>query len=74
MEDINQKIKKLRKEVFKTFLLLFIPHSIVILSLLNSQVTTNPIDTLKWQLCWFVTYFSISLLVYIFAPKITKKR
>ena len=69
---INEKIKRLRKEVVKTFFLIFTPH--IFVCLLTSQVTNNPMDNLKWQLCWFTTYFSISFFVYVFAPKIVKKR
>lgn len=72
MENINEKIKRLRKEVAKTFMLLFAPHLMV--CVLTSQVTTNPISNPKWQLYWFVTYFTIAFFVYVFAPKIIKRR
>jgi len=72
MEKINEKIKRLRYEVIKTFLLLFAPHLMV--CILTSQITTNPTDNLKWQLCWFSIYFTIAFFIYIFAPKIIKRR
>jgi hypothetical protein len=71
MEKINEKTKKLRKKVVKTFLMLFMPH--IFVCLLTVQITTNPMDILKWQFCWFTTYFSISFLVYVFAPRIINK-
>lgn len=72
MENIHEKIKRLRWEVVKTFMLLFVPHLMV--CVLTPQVTTNPMDNLKWQLYWFAIYFTIAFLVYYFAPKIIKKR
>lgn len=72
METVNDKIKRLRKEVVKTFVLLFVPHLMV--CVLTSQVATNPMSILKWQLWWFAIYFTIALFVYIFAAKIIKKR
>jgi hypothetical protein len=71
MENIKEKTKRLRNEVTKTFLLLLIPQLLV--CLLTLQITANYIDNFKWQLCWFATYFSISFLVYVFAPNIIKK-
>lgn len=70
-ENFKIKTKNLRRQVIRTFLLLFTPHLLV--CLLTVQVTINPIDIMKWQLCWFLTYFTISFLVYVFAPKILKK-
>jgi hypothetical protein len=72
MENINEKIKRLRREVAKTFMLLFTPHLMV--CVLTSQVTIDPMGNIKWQLCWFATYFTIAFFVYVFAPKIIKKR
>ncbi len=61
MKNIDEKIKRLRKEVVKTFFLLFTPQ--VFVYLLTSQVTINPMYNLKWQLCWFTTYFSFMFLL-----------
>lgn len=72
MENVTEKIKRLRKEVIRTFFLLFTPH--IFVCLLTTQVTANPMNPLKWQLCWFITYFSISILVYVLAPNIVKRQ
>lgn len=60
-----EEIKRLRREVVKTFMLLFAPHLMVCVLTMNN---------LKWQLCWFSTYFTIAFFVYVFAPKIINKR
>lgn len=70
--DNIKKIKRLKNKVVRIFLLLLIPQ--IVVSLLTSLGTTNPMNNLKWQLCWFIIYFSISFLVYVFAPKIINKR
>lgn len=71
MSDTKEKIRRLRHEVIRTFLLLFVPH--IIVCLFTTAVTNNPMHTMKFQLIWFSVYFGISLCVYIFAPKLVKK-
>jgi hypothetical protein len=73
VENINEKTKRLRREVAKTFMLLFVPH-LWCVCVVTSQVTTDQMGNIKWQCCWFATYFTITFFVYVFAPKIIKKR
>jgi hypothetical protein len=72
MTNQKQQIKTLRKEVFKTFLLIFAPHTLV--CLLTTQTATNISVFMDWHISWFSIYFSISFLLYIFAPKIIEVR
>jgi len=68
---MNYEIKKLRKRVLTKFLIFFIGHIFIVLP--TYQITTNKIEMLEYQFCWFVIYFSISFCYYVFAPKIIKK-
>lgn len=72
MTNQKQQIKTLRREVLKTFLLIFAPHTLV--CLFTNQITTNPSANMDWHISWFSIYFSISFLLYIFAPKIIEVR
>lgn len=72
MNDINQKIKNLRKEVIKTFWLFFVPHLIV--CALTTAIFKDQGSSIKWQIGWFGIYFTIALAVYILAPKIIKRK
>lgn len=46
MENVIEKIKRLRKEVIRTFFIIFTPH--ILISLLTAQITAEPMTTLKW--------------------------
>lgn len=72
MENTNEKIKKLRKLVLEIFCNLFLPH--VFVCLLTMSIATNPIENLKWQMVWFLIYFTMSLSVYVFAPMIINRK
>lgn len=68
MENLKEQIKRLRKEVLKTFLLIFVPH--IFVSLLTTQIAVNQSSFMDWHISWFFIYFSIAFLLYILAPKI----
>lgn len=72
MKSMDEKIKRLRMGVIRTFLLLFVPH--IFVCAITLQFTKNPIDVMIYQFCWFAIYFSISFSSYVFAPEIIKKR
>jgi len=65
---INEKIKRFRREVVKTFLLLFIPH--IGVCLLQPLLTKDLMDAYKFQLLYFSIYFICSGLFYFLAPKL----
>lgn len=72
MEELSKKIKSARREIIKTFLLLFVPHLLV--GILTVKVATDPDKPLKFQLIYFIAYFISCLLSYFIAPWFIKRR
>lgn len=56
---------KFRAEVLRTFLMIFIPHMLILL--ITSQTTSNFKESLPFQICWFTIYTTISIGVLIYS-------
>ncbi len=70
MTTVAQKIKTLRRETVRTFLLLFGGHAFSFI--LTIGMTKNPSSTFKFHAIYFAVYFSIALIIYFLAPKLVK--
>jgi surface polysaccharide O-acyltransferase-like enzyme len=74
LTPIAEKIKYLRREIIKTFLLFFLGQFMVLI-ISTPILIEKPLDGYRLiHFCWFLTYFTIALIVYCISPWIIKRR